>query len=127
MIDKVLGVFENTLGFRTLFWHRHPGMSSKYGTTSSTVNNLLVGYRLGIEKGQASKVFADDFNRRDVRLSLALPIADLKILSDQLAKYRVEGKPADGSNNDAAIATIMAYYIMLNDKNATMKKFVTSL
>ena len=112
VIKRLLNSYEDKFGFSVWFWHHR------------SKETMTLGYRLGNEKSLACSQFADDFNKRCVKLSMSMPVDDIRILSDQLKRFRPNGKPIDKSQDDVALSVIMAYHIMLNDNNEKVRNLI---
>lgn len=111
--------------FRVSFVHRPVNSTDAKLAGCQSVHDFgtreVVGYWLGGQKNALISNFQEDFNMDKIRASILMYSYTIKkphnFLADQLRKFRRGSKPKDGSQNDVAIALIMAYNMMLNRSN----------
>lgn len=104
----------------------HKNMDKSYmearGTTDKACfgTQEVVGFWLDKKKINYCESFRNDFNKGYILCSM-VPISSInqsyKLVATQFEKFHPTRKPDDGSQNDVAIAIIMAYILMLNRNN----------
>ena len=85
----------------------------------------VAGFFLDRQKKTLVGLFQMAFNSRVVRLSMNLVSPTLEhsgqdpraLIADQLSKFRADAKPQDNTQDDVAIALILAYNLLLNERN----------